>query len=206
MENNAKAIILWTLADISVSVIGLVAYHFAIQWLLIVCALLSIAQWLASLFRRELQPFSYPYLASCLVAGLLLTEGWINGACYGLCLYWASALFFGVIFRLLSKHVVLIIIPIVSVVAYFLGADFWFWTTSVYCTVSFFVELLRGKMAPAVMEIFLACVVIAVSFSFAKENGPAWSKIIIGLLLGGSAYYIVGAIYSFIYTITHGRN
>lgn len=206
MENSVKTVIMQTMAYMAIGIIGLVAYHFAIQWLFIVCALLSIAQWLFSLFRRELQPFSYPYLASCLVAGLLLTEGWINGGCYGFCLYWASALFFSAIFKLLSKHVVLIIIPVVSIVAYFLGADFWFRTASVYCTVSFFVDLLHGKLAPAVTGTFLGCCVMAVSFSFANEDGTAWSKIIIGLLLGASFYYIAGAIYSFIHTIPRGRN
>lgn len=94
MQNNTKNVLLLALVGVAIGVTGLIAYYQQISWLFILCTILCIVQFAIDSFLEPLKDEVFPYLATCLAIGYYLTDNILDTACFGICLYYATALFF----------------------------------------------------------------------------------------------------------------
>lgn len=202
-QNYLRNAILLALAGVAIGATGIVAYYQQPRWLFIVCTLLSIAQLVLSLFFEPMKDEMYSYLGACLVVGYYLTDSIPDAACFGICFHYATAFIFSMVLSFISVPIVLIVVPVGGVVAYFLNAEHLFMVLSTFCFIYFLVKHFRGKNAHFAMDVFLWSATFGVSFLFLRNTDTYTSvKILKGLLWGSATYYIVMAIYAF-YCVRH---
>ena len=197
MEDNNKNRLLLALLGVTIGIVGIVAYHKSVQWLSYICTILCIMQWLLCMFSEGIQKEIYPYLAACLLASYYITGSYTNSLCYGICLYYTTGLFYIGLLRFIP-HLLFIVVPIVSLAAYFLHYEQVFMGTATFCTLYFFITHLLGKTPHYAMDVFLLCVAFGVGLMVNRGAESLYSvSIIKGILWGGSAYYIIGILYAF---------
>ena len=198
MEDNRKNRLFIALIGAAIGATGIVAYYESIQWIFYTCTFLSIMQWVSCMFTRELQNWAYPYLAACLLVGYYITGSYTNSLCYGICLYYATGLFYMGLLCIIPYQIVFIFVPVISMIAYFLHYEHLFLLTAVYCTVNFLITHFQGKHPSFAMDVFLGCVTFGVLLVGNRNTDSLYSmKIIKGILWAGAAYYIVGSFYAF---------
>ena len=200
MQNNLKNTILLALIGVAIGAVGLVAYYQHIQWLLIACAIICAIQFTLAHFAEPMKDESYPYLATCFAVAYYLTDNIPDAIYYGACLYYATALVFLYLLSVISRIILLvsIVVPIGSLVAYFLHAEPVFIATATFCFVYFLVKHFRGKNPSFAMDVFLWCTAFGIGLLFQRDTDTYTSvKIIKGMLWGSAAYFIVGLLYAF---------
>ena len=184
------------LTGVSFGATGLIAYYQQTRWLLIVCSIVCSIQLILSFFE-PLKDEMFSCLAVCLTIGYYLTDSIPDAAMFGICLYYATAVIFSILLAVIPLQFILIVVPIVSLVAYFINAEHLFLTTAVFCLVCFNVKHFRGKNPSFAMDVFLWCSVFGGSLLAARGTDALMSvRIIKGVLWGSAAYYIVVAIYA----------
>lgn len=197
MEKATKQTLIMALIGIVIGVIGILAYQKA-NWLFYICASLCWVQFLLSIVTNSLKETAFPFFTVCLIAGYFLTGTVLTGICYGSCLYYAIAFIYSIVLYVVPFQIIMIIVPVVSIIAYFCHAEHLFLLTSLYCTVNYLVALFKGRLPFSTMEIFLCCMSVGVILFTNRESVSLHSiQIIKGFLWGGAAYYVVVALYSF---------
>ncbi len=193
-DNNAKLMLLITSFIVAIAATGLVGYYQEIRWLFITSTVISATQFIASVFVQPLKDEMIPWLASCLAIGYFLTGNIPDAACFGICLYVTTAF----INMLIPVQLLLFVVPVGCIVAYFLGAENVFIATAVYCLTNFVVKHFRGKNPSFAMGWFLLCMTLGVALLILRDTDAYFSvKMLKGLLLGSAAYYIALALYVF---------
>lgn len=196
MEDSQKNVIMLAMIGVIIGIAGIVAFHQSLLWLLYACAVICLVQWLLNLLAKQLRPTTIPYLAACCLAGYYISGTYIDGVCYGVCLYYATVFLYSVI----PMQLALIVVPIASIIGYFTNVEQLFIITAVFCTVNFIITHFRGKNPHFAMGIFIACAVIGTILVFSKGTDEYTSiKIVKGLLWGGAAYYIAGVFYAYLW-------
>jgi hypothetical protein len=197
-QNYINNAILLTLAGVVIGVAGIVAYYQELRWLFIVSVILCIAQLVLTHFYEPLKDEMFPYLAVCLVVGYYLTDNIPDASCFGICLYYATAFIFSIVLSIIPMQFVMIVVPIVGIVAYFLNAEQIFLTIAAFCFVHFLIKHFRGKNPHFAMDVFLWCMAFGVSLLVSKDTDVYMSvKMLKGMLWGSVVYYIVVALYAF---------
>ena len=192
MKENIRNTVLLALMGVAIGVAGIIGYYQHIKWLFYTCTVLCLVQLLLNLFLKALQDQMYPYLVACLLTGYFLTGNVLSGLCMGVCLHYATAL----IYVCIPIQLSLVVVPIVSIVAFFLHAEKLFMVTAVYCTLYFFIKHFQGKLPAIAMDMLLWSCAFGVGFLQWRDTDTYQSvKIIKGVLWGGSAYYIVSLFY-----------
>ena len=165
--------------------------------MLYTCTFLSILQWVSCMFNGELQNRAYPYLAACLLAGYYITGTYTNCLCYGICLYYATGLLYIGLLQYVP-YLLFMVVPIVSMVAYFLHYEQLFMVSATFCTVHFLIAHFSGKTPSYAMDDFLLCVAFGMALMANKETENLFTiKLIKGILWAGAAYHILGILHAF---------
>lgn len=201
MENNIKNTLLLASVGVLIGIVGMVAYHQHITGLLVTCAVLCICQLFVNFFTGMLQDYTYPLLAVCIVVAYYITGNIFEGICYGLCLYYAIALLYIGMLMVIPFQFIMIVVPVTSIIAFFVNAEHLFIATGIFCTLTFVIAHLRGKLPSFAMDIILWCLVCGEIFMFQRSTDTYYSvRIIKGILWGGSAYYVAGVLYAFYFS------
>lgn len=201
MEDNSQNRLILALIGVGIAITGIVAYHESIQWLLNVCAALSLMQWIISIVKQEIQNWSYPYLAACLLAGYYITGTFENFLFYGICLYYATGILYSGLLRYVP-NLLFLVIPIFSIVAFFMHYEHVFMVAATFCTMYFLITHFLGKTPLHAMDDFLLCVALGVALMNDNETDGLYTmKLIKGILWGGSACYILSIIHVFIHAL-----
>ena len=191
MDNIIKHSLILAFVGVSIGIIGLVSFHNHTKWLFVTCAALCLCQFVINIVSGMIQAHSYPLLFVCTLIGFYVSGSFFDSLCYGICLYYAVALFYLGVLMVVPLHIILLILSIVSIVSYFINAEQVFVSTGLYCTSNFIIALLRGSLPRYAMDVFIFAVVIGVFMLF-QRNLDTYSsiKILKGVLWGGAAYYI----------------
>lgn len=201
MDNNLKNTILLASIGVAIGVGGIIAYYHQVSWLLILCAILCTCQMLTNLYWGLLKDYTYPLLAACMLIGYYITESFTESLCYGICLYYAIALFYICLLMVIPLQLLNFIIPLISIIAFFLKADHLFTVTGLFCTIQFVVSLLKGKLPYFAMDVFLWCIACGIVFLFIRDTDSSYHiRIIKGILCAGAAYYLFGILYAIYHT------
>lgn len=201
MEDNRKNRLFLAFIGAAIGASGIVAYYESSQWMLYTCTFLSILQWVLCVFTKELQNWAYPYLAACLLAGYYITDTFPNCLCYGICLYYATALIYISLLRH-APFLIFMVVPIVSMIAYFMHYERAFMVTAAFCTVYFLIAHFSGKTPYYAMDEYLFCVAFGIALVAHKEAESLYTmRLIKGVLWAGAAYYIIGIIKAFIHVL-----
>lgn len=198
MEDKNKNGLLLALMGVAIGIVGIVAYHKSVQWLSYACAILCVLQWVLCMFSEGIRKEMYPYLAACLLGGFYVTGSFTDCLCFGICLYYATGLFYMGLLYVIPYQIVFIFVPVISMIAYFLHYEHVFLLTALYCTVNFQITHYQGKHPAFAMDVFLLCVAFGVGLMTNRGVDSLYSvRIIKGILWGGVAYYIIGFFYAF---------
>ena len=174
----------------------MVGYHLQIGWLLYTCTFLCLAQLLINLFLKQLQEYAIPYLIACLLGGYFITHSLTEGVCYGLCVYYLTAIVYVGFLLILSQQRLLLMVAIVSIVSYFIHKEDLFIVTSVFCFLTFFISLFRGTLRPFAFDILLGCLPFGIALLTMRDVDTYLSvKLLKGFLWACSTYYIVSFVY-----------
>lgn len=187
MEDNSQNRLILALIGVGIAITGIVAYHESIQWLLNVCAALSLMQWIISIVKQEIQNWSYPYLAACLLAGYYITGTFENFLFYGICLYYATGILYSGLLRYVP-NLLFLVIPIFSIVAFFMNCEHLFMITATFCTAHFIIAHFSGKTPHYAMDNFLLCIAFGIGFMTQKNTDSLYTiRIVKSILWAGSA-------------------
>ena len=210
MKNNIKNVLLLASIGVLIGIVGIVAYYRDVKWLMVTCAVLCLCQLLVNIFSGLHQDNTYqiyPLLAVCLLVGYYITGNIIDSLCYGLCLYYAIAILYLGVLMLVPQQIVFIIVPVVSMIAYIANIEHLFVATGLFCTLSFVIAHLRGKLPSFAMDVYLWCTALGVMLLFQRSTDTYYSvKIIKGAMWAGSAYYIFGLFYAFYQKLIRNNN
>lgn len=198
MENSIKNVVLLTSLGVLIGVIGVIGYFHQTRWLMMTCAVVCLAQLLMNVFMGLLQDYTYPFLSVCILVGYYISGEIVDGVCLGLCIYYSIAILYMAILAVVPIQIIMIIVPLVSIIAFFVNEEHLFITTALYCTIHFLIAHFRGKLPYYAMNIFLWAIAFGVLFMLQRNTDSYYSvKMLKGILWGGSAYYIVVAMYAF---------
>ena len=201
MEDNPQNRLILALIGVGIGVTGIVAYHESVQWLLNVCAVLSLMQWIISIVKQEIQKWSYPYLAACLLAGYYITGTFENFLFYGICLYYATGILYSGLLRYVP-NLLFMVVPIFSIVAFFMNYEHVFMIMATFCTAHFIIAHFSGKTPHYAMDNFLLCVAFGIGFMVHRNTDSLYTiRIVKSILWAGSAQYIIGIIHVFIHAL-----
>lgn len=201
MKNNLKNTLLPVLIGVAIGLGGVIAYHHQVSWLFILCAKLCAFQFLMHFYWGLLKDYTYPLLAACMLIGYYITESFAESLCYGICLYYAIALFYICLLMIIPLQLLYFIIPLISIIAFFLKADHLFTVTGLFCTIQVVVSLLKGKLPYFAMDVFLWCIAFGIGILFLRDtNSSYYIRIIKGILWAGAAYYLFGVLYAIYHT------
>lgn len=205
MEDNRENRLFLALMGAAIGITGIVAYHESVQWIFYTCTFLSIMQWMLCMFTGELQNWAYPFLTACLLSGYYITGAFADFLFYGICLYYATALLYIGLLRHVP-HLLFMVVPIVSMVAYFLHYEQVFMVTATFCTVHFLIAHFSGKTPYYAMDDFLLCVVFGIALMANKETNSLYTtRFIKGILWAGAAYHIMGILHAFYHAYIKGE-
>lgn len=201
MEDNPQNRLILALIGVGIGVTGIVAYYESAQGIFYTCTALSIMQWGLCMIAGALQYWSYPYLAACILTSYYITESFADFLPYGICLYYATALFYSGIIQYASL-LLFRIVPIVSLVAFFMHYEHVFMVAATFCTMYFLITHFLSKTPLHAMDDFLLCVALGVALMNDNETDGLYTmKLIKGILWGGSACYILSIIHVFIHAL-----
>ena len=206
MNNNQ--LLLWTSlgCGILTGVVGIIALYCDVRWLLYTCSGLALFHFLYNLFKGTILDNVYPFLAVCLVVAYYATGTILDGLCFGICLYYAIAWLHSIMF-LAVPFLVNAIVPLTSIIAFFLHAEHLFVATGVYCILSFIISHLRGKLPSWDMDVYIWCAAIGVMLLFQRDADLYnYVKILKDVLWGASAYYVFCVFYAFYTTYIRKRH
>lgn len=198
MENSIKNIVLLTSMGVLIGVVGVIGYFYQIRWLMIACAVVCLFQLLLNIFMGLLQDYTYPFLSVCILVGYYLAGEIVDGVCLGFCLYYSLAILYMGVLAVVPFQIIMIIVPLISLIAFFVNKEHLFVATALFCTINYHIAYFRGKLPHFAMDVLLWAIAFGVMFMLQRNTDSYYSvKLIKGVLWGSSAYYIVVAMYAF---------
>jgi len=201
MDNSIKNVIILTSLGVLIGVVGIIAYFHQTRWLMIACAVVCLAQLLINVFMGLLQDYTYPFLSVCILVGYYLSGEIVDGICLGLCLYYSIAILYMGILAVVPFRIIMIIVPLVSIIAFFVNEEHLFITTALFCSLNFCIAYFRRKLPRFSMNIYTVAILLGTFLLFHRNTDLYDSvKLIKGILWAGSGYYLLGCLYAFYIT------